>query len=147
MPQTLRLSTFHVSSKDLKVLRSLLGLSGAQAGRHWVVDEERDDGDAVLVDVDNRDGAAVWPELSQQSRPVVALTKRRDFPARMCMHKPIRSQQLIGVLTELSEPAPGSADGGHWAVLAFGGDDDLPLAEYLRRHNWDQPVKIGRAHV
>jgi hypothetical protein len=144
MAQTHRLSAFHVSSKDLKVLRSLLGLSGEQAGRQWVVDEERDDGDAVLVDVDNPDGAAVWPELSQQSRPVIALTKRRDFPARMRMHKPIRSQQLSRVLAELAEPTPGSVGGGQWPVLAFGGDDDdLPLAEHLRRHNWDQPVMIG----
>lgn len=144
MAPTHRLSAFHLSSKDLKVLRSLLGLSGDQAGGTWVVDEDSDDGDAVLVDVDNPEGAALWPELSQQSRPIVALTKRRDFPARRRMHKPIRSQQLIRVLSELSESEPESEGAAEWPVLAFGGDDDdLPLAEHLRRHNWDQPVMIG----
>jgi hypothetical protein len=144
MAQTLRLSALHVSSKDLKVLRSLLGLSGEQAGRTWIVDEERDDGDALLVDVDNPDGAALWPELNQQSLPVVALSKRRDFPARMRLGKPIRSQQLIRLLAELAEPRPPEPATETWPVLAFGGDDDeLPLAEHLRRHNWDQPVMIG----
>jgi hypothetical protein len=144
MVQTLRLSAYHVSSKDLKVLRSLLGLSGEQAGRRWIVDTEADDGDAVLIDVDNPDGAALWPELNTSDRRAVALTKRRDFPARRCLHKPIRSQPLQRLLGELAQPDGADDDEAGWPTLVFGDDDeDLPLAEHLRRHNWDQPVLIG----
>ncbi|MGK7294407.1 MAG: hypothetical protein ACNS61_01100 [Candidatus Wenzhouxiangella sp. M2_3B_020] len=144
MAETLRLSAFHVSSKDLKVLRSLLGLSGDKSERPWSVDAERDDGDAALVDVDNPEGAALWPELSQQSRPTVAFSRRRDFPARLRLYKPIRSQQLLHLLNELSDAVTNPRREQEWPVLAFGGDDaELPLAEHLRRHNWDQPVMIG----
>ncbi|MEX0916400.1 MAG: hypothetical protein WDZ60_10925, partial [Wenzhouxiangellaceae bacterium] len=144
MSDSLRLNALNVSSKDLKVLRSLLGLSGGKSVQSWIVDSEREDGDAVLVDVDNPDGAAIWPEVSQQRRPAVALSRRRDFAARLVLHKPIRSQQLLRVLGELLNTSdhPESAD--EWPILALGDDDaELPLAEHLRRHNWDQPVMIG----
>lgn len=144
MPVSLRLSTLNVSSKDLKVLRSLLGLSGGKSDQTWEVEVDSDGGDAVLVDVDNPDGAAIWPEVSQDSRPAAALTRRRDFAARLVLNKPIRSQQLLRLLSDLSSASndPGLED--QWPILAFGDDDaELPLAEHLRRHNWDQPVLIG----
>ena len=133
-----------MSSKDLRVLRSLLGLSGGQSEQHWEIDPERDDGDAVLVDVDNPDGAAIWPEISQQNRPAVALTRRRNFPARRMLRKPIRSQQLLGLLRSLLEDSQSAGEEDEWPVLALGSDATaLPLAEHLRRHTWDQPVMIG----
>jgi len=144
MSVSLRLSTLNVSSKDLKVMRSLLGLSGGKSDQNWEIDVEGDDGDAVLVDVDNPDGASVWPDVSQQQRPAVALTRRRDFPARLVLHKPIRSQQLMRLLTDLSSAPTVPNLEREWPILAFGDDDgELPLAEHLRRHNWDQPVMIG----
>ena len=144
MPVSLRLNTLNVSSKDLKVLRSLLGLSGGKSDHSWEIDVDRDDGDAVLVDVDNPDGAAVWPEVSQQSRPAAALTRRRDFAARLVLNKPIRSQQLLRLLAEFSTASDDPQIEERWPVLAFGDDEaELPLAEHLRRHNWEQPVMIG----
>jgi len=144
MSESFRLSTLSVSSKDLRVLRSLLGLSGGQSEQRWEIDPERDDGDAVLVDVDNPDGAAIWPEISQQNRPAIALTRRRDFPARRMLRKPIRSQQLLGLLRSLPEDSQSAGEEDEWPVLALGGDATaLPLAEHLRRHTWDQPVMIG----
>lgn len=144
MAELLRFSALNVSSKDLKVLRSLLSLSGDKSSRQWTVDTDRHDGDAVLVDVDNPDGASIWPEISQQHRPAVALSKRREFPARLLLHKPIRSQELLRLLDDLSEGVGNPERDGEWPVLVFGDDDaDLPLAEHLRRHNWDQPVMIG----
>src|SRR6056297_3676554 len=144
MSVSLRLSTLNVSSKDLKVMRSLLGLSGGKSDQNWEIDVDGDDGDAVLVDVDNPDGASVWPDVSQQQRPAVALTRRRDFPARLVLHKPIRSQQLMRLLTDLSSAPTVPNLEREWPILAFGDDDgELPLAEHLRRHNWDQPVMIG----
>ena len=46
-------------------MRSLLGLSGGKSDQNWEIDVEGDDGDAVLVDVDNPDGASVWTDVSQ----------------------------------------------------------------------------------
>jgi len=122
----------------------LLGLSGGNADHVWEVDNDRDDGDAVLVDVDNPDGAAVWPEVGQSPRPAVALTRRRDFHARLVLHKPISSQQLRRLLADLSNASGWAEPAEQWPTLAFGDDEaELPLAEHLRRHNWDQPVMIG----
>ncbi|MDT8408181.1 MAG: hypothetical protein RQ741_01150 [Wenzhouxiangellaceae bacterium] len=144
MVEPLRFLALHVSSKDLKVLRSLLGLSGGNSQQSWTVADDADSGDAVLVDVDNPDGAAIWPEISQQQRLPIALSKRRDFPARLLLHKPIRSQQLIRLLADLSNVAQDPTDPDEWKVLAFGDDSaELPLAEHLRRHNWEQPVLVG----
>jgi len=148
MSEKLRLSTLNVSSKDLKVLRSLLGLSGGRSELDWEIASEHAKGDAVLVDVDNPDGAAAWPEVSHQRRPAAALTKRRNFTARHVLHKPIRSQQLKTLLSELSSSPGGSEADDEWPTLAFGDDSaELPLAEHLRRHNWDQPVMIGGDYV
>ena len=144
MSESFRLSTASVSSKDLRVLKSLLGLSEARSDQRWEIDPEGEGGDAVLVDVDNPDGAAIWPELEQQARPAVALSKRRDFPARLVLRKPIRSQQLMRLLRELVEAAQRPRREDEWPVIGFGDDGSpLPLAEHLRRHNWDQPVMIG----
>lgn len=144
MPVSLRLSTLNVSNKDQKVLQSLLGLSGGKSSNPWEIDFESGDGDALLVDVDNPDGAAAWSEVSQKQRPAAALSRRRDFAARFVLHKPIRSQQLIRLLSELSTATGDLELEGQWPTLVFGDDDaELPLAEHLRRHNWDQAVMIG----
>lgn len=137
-----RLTTRFLSAKDLKVLRSLLALSSA-TGSHWELTED-DEGDALLVDVDHPDGAAAWPELVLQQPGVIALTRRRQFAARLLCPKPIRPQLLLRLLDEALELAENPPNDDEWPVLVFGeGDVDLPLAEHLRRHHWDQPVLIG----
>lgn len=141
-------SALHLSSKDRKVLRSLMTLAAGKTQREWSLsDDEQLNGqavDAVLVDVDQPDGAALWSEVSQQQPAAVALSRRRDFPARFVLHKPIRSQQLISLLADLSIASEDEAQGTNWPVLAFADDSsELPLAEHLRRHHWDQPVLIG----
>lgn len=144
MTELLRFQVRHVTNKDVRVLRSLIGLAGSQVDLRVTVSED-DEGDVVLVDVDEEEGAAVWPDVNRGSIPCVALSKQRDFPARFLLTKPIRSQQLIQLLTELMSNDTESADdaASHaWAVMSFG-DDDLPLAEHLRRHTWDGSVRIA----
>ncbi|MBS3823064.1 MAG: hypothetical protein KGY53_04090 [Wenzhouxiangellaceae bacterium] len=148
MSESIRLSTLSVSSKDLRVLKSLLGLSDEQSDRRWDIAPDSDSGDVLLVDVDSPDGAAIWPEISQHNRPAVALTKRRDFVARRLLRKPIRSQQLLRLLSELSENAQVSEQEDDWPVLPFDESSaPLPLAEHLRRHHWDQPIRMGGNYV
>lgn len=143
MADLLRFQVLHVSSKDIRVLRSLVGLAGTKTNLRCTVSED-DEGDALLIDVDSPDGAALWPEVSQQALPAVALTKRRDFPARFILHKPIRSQHLIRLLSELANAADEVPDPDQWPVMVFGeGEAELPLGEHLRRHTWDQPVMLG----
>lgn len=143
MSELLRFQVRHVADKDVRVLRSLIGLAGSQVDRRVTV-SEADEGDIVLVDVDSEEGASAWSEVNRGPTPAVALSKQRDFPARFLLTKPIRSQQLIQLLTELTS---GEVDDGTdelspaWAVMSFG-DDHLPLAEHLRRHTWDGSVCI-----
>ena len=141
-------SALHLSTKDMNVLRSLMKLAAGKTQREWKVNgSETLNGshvDVVLVDVDQPDGAALWPEVSQQHHTAVALSRRRDFPARFVLHKPIRSQQLISLLADLSVASESDRKENEWTVMAFAdGDEELPLAEHLRRHHWDQPVLIG----
>jgi len=147
MTEPYRLSTQFVSPKDLRVLRSLLSLSGA-TGAQWEVLGEGDDSagsDALLVDVDHPDGATAWPDLSSDGSAAIALTRRRQFAAQFLLQKPIRAQQLLRLLEQALKTSenPDPEDG--WPILVFGVDEDaeLPLAEHLRGHSWDQPVLIG----
>ncbi|MDX1626001.1 MAG: hypothetical protein R3323_05765 [Wenzhouxiangellaceae bacterium] len=144
MADSFLLRVAHVSDKDLKVLRSLLGLASSKIQQDWEIATDGQDGDAVLVDVDDEEGAAHWSDLDEEGPPAVAYSRDREFPARLLLHKPIRSQQLIGLLGRLSVATDGKPEEGEWTHLEFGGDDaPLPLAEHLRRRNWDQPVLIG----
>ncbi|MEM1080421.1 MAG: hypothetical protein AAGH65_02455 [Pseudomonadota bacterium] len=148
MTQASTFSALHLSVKDMNVLRSLMSLAAGKTQHEWTLSAEDsvagELGDVVLVDVDQPDGAALWPEVSQRRRPAVAFSRRRDFPARFVLNKPIRSQQLISLLTDLTLAVDDTVDEQRWNVLAFADDDsELPLAEHLRRHQWDQPVMIG----
>lgn len=143
--ELLRFQARHVDEKDIRVLRSLVGLAGSKTNLRVTVSED-DEGDVVLVDVDDEQGSAAWPELNRGPVPVVALSRRRDFPARFLLTKPIRSQPLIDLLTELGSAQAGAGEGSGsvaWPVMAFGDDDALPLAEHLRRHTWNGPVMLG----
>lgn len=145
MNATHRLATLHVSPKDLKVLHSLLNLTGSRSRSEWVIGSDRDeDGDAVLIDVDDPQGAAAWPELEDRPRPAVALSRDRGFPARHLLHKPIRSQQLQQLLGDLAASGDMPDGAAGWPALVFeqGDDPALPLAEHLRRRSWDQPVLL-----
>lgn len=141
----LRIQTQHVSDKDIRVLRSLLGLADTQNSLHVTV-SEHDEGDVFLVDVDDEQGGEAWDRLNRGSVPVVALSKDRDFPARFLLTKPIRSQpllQLLGRLTTVAETHEEAASPAPtWAVMSFK-DDAFPIAEHLRRHTWDMPVAIA----
>lgn len=145
MTDPYRLSTQFVSSKDLKVLRSLLSLSSATAAQWEVFDGEVDNADAMLVDVDHPDGAVAWPELALGDLVAIALSRRRQFAAPLLLQKPIRSQQLSRLLEQAVEVRDNPETEEGWPVLVFGVEEDseLPLAEHLRRHNWDQPVLVG----
>lgn len=140
----LRIQTQHVSDKDIRVLRSLLGLAGTQSNLHVTV-SEHDEGDVFLVDVDEEQGAQAWERLNRGSVPVVALSKDRDHAARFLLAKPIRSQPLIQLLEELTSVTETHAEtpaASAWAVMSFR-NDAFPLAEHLRRHTWDMPVAIA----
>jgi len=142
--ELLRFQAHHVSDKDIRVLRSLLGLAGSQTDLRVTVSED-DEGDVLLVDVDDVDGAEAWASLNRGAVPVVALSKQREFPARFLLTKPIRSQPLIQLLSDLTlagdEPGADTVSAPAWAVMSFG-DAVLPLAEHLRRHTWGSPVLL-----
>lgn len=144
MTDLLRIQTQHVSDKDIRVLRSLLGLAGTQSNLHVTV-SEHDEGDVLLVDVDDEQGAKAWERLNRGIVPVVALSRDRDHGARLLLTKPIRSQPLIQLLDELTAVARTPEDAplfSTWAVMSFR-DDAFPLGEHLRRHTWDMPVAIA----
>ncbi|GAB4178355.1 MAG: hypothetical protein Kow0020_14380 [Wenzhouxiangellaceae bacterium] len=144
MTEPRRLATRFVSEKDLTVLRSLLKLVAAQSDS-WTLTEATDpDADALLVDVDDEDGAALWPELGLDPPIPIALTRKRSFVAPLILKKPIRINFLVEVLEkaiEFSEQPP--LESG-WPVLMLDdADGELPLAEHLRRGSWNFPVIIG----
>jgi len=143
MVEMLRLRAVRVGDKDIKVLRSLLGLASDASGPRWLVDTDDAQADALLVDVDDDEGRALWPELCSEYGAAVALTRQRDFPAKLRLDKPLRSQQVLRMLDRLGDPESVNDESGQWPVMQFGGEEDpLPLGEHLRRHSWDQPIRI-----
>jgi hypothetical protein len=78
------LSALHVGPKDLMVMRSLLNLAGGRdSGQAWRISEQPG-GDVTLVDIDSPEGEDVWKNMTQRGQAVIALTRRKEFPARFC---------------------------------------------------------------
>lgn len=142
MAETRTLSALRVQDKDIKVLRSLLALSSEQIREPWSVSNDPD-GNAAVVDVDDPEGEAMWEDLARGEVPAVALSRKRDFPARYVLHKPLRMSELMQVLDELSVAASGETERDAWRTMVLSADGDrLPLGEHLRRHAWTSAVAI-----
>lgn len=139
------LGLINVSEKDRKVLKSLLNLAGEPFTSEWQLEPSNEQADALLVDVDDVDGRAQWERFQGRHELVVAFTRRRDFKARVVLSKPIRPQRLESLLSKVAKHEIEIGVGfGNWQALNF--DDPagrLPLAEHLRRHQWNQPVSIA----
>lgn len=145
MAELLRLRVVGIGDKDLRVLRSLLSLAPEGSIPRCQVDHDLDEAEAdgVLVDVDSAPGRAYWESRPTQGLPVVALTRRRDYPALLQLNKPLRSSQVLQMIGWLNDPDSMPKAPEEWPVMSLGNDDEpLPLGEHLRRHNWDQPVQI-----
>jgi hypothetical protein len=155
MTNQLTLSAIGVGPKDLMVMRSLLNLAGGRDGNQsWSVSETFG-GDVALVDIDNGESEDVWKDLTQRGERVIALTRRKDFPARFKLHKPLRSREFLKLLTalaagELDDRRDPSAESGSpaesesiWQAIDVGEQHGhLTLAEHLRRQTWTKPVVI-----
>lgn len=143
MADWMRLRAVALGDKDLRVLRSLLSLVPESATVRWRVESDIDEADAVLVDVDDARGGELWNEIAAAEPLAVALTRRRDFPARLKLDKPLRSQQVLRMMGWLAEPGSIPEEPQPWPVITFGKEDDpLPLGEHLRRHSWDEPIRL-----
>src|SRR6056297_1134101 len=145
MAAMLRLRAIGLGDKDLRVLRSLLGLAPEASIPRCVVDPaiDPDDADALVVDVDSEPGREYWEQQDRGEVPAVSLTCRRDFPARLKLDKPLRSPQVLRMIGWLTDPESMPREPEEWPLMSLGrSEDSLPLAEHLRRHSWDQPVRV-----
>jgi hypothetical protein len=155
------LSALHVGPKDLMVMRSLLNLAGGRdSGQAWRI-SEKPGGEVTLVDIDSSDGEETWKTMTQRGQAVIALSRRKEFPARFLLAKPLRSREFLKMLTGLASgdldavetaesdqsqgseaPSRVSAD-SVWQPLEVAGDrGHHTLAEHLRRQTWRKPVVI-----
>jgi len=144
MPETLTLTVLHTGQKELTVMRSLLNLAGSEPV--WQV-TDRIGGEFTVIDVDSPDGAEFWEAAGGDD--VIALTRRRDFPARLVLRKPLRSRQFLELLSRLArgesmqdDDEPAGAEEPVWEGLELS-DDHCPLAEHLRRGTWTTPVLLS----
>ncbi len=160
MTETRTLSTLEVGQKDLMVMRSLLNLTGSRSGEVTWELIAAPGGDVTLVDVDSDAGLEQWKELQSADPRIVALTRKKDFPARFVLHKPVRSREFIQLLNEVAvaeaseeetvEPAQAVADApgawqGNWETMVVERpDQQYTLAEHLRRQSWRSPVVLTR---
>ena len=156
------LSALHVGPKDLMVMRSLLNLAGGRdSGQAWRISEQAG-GDVTLIDIDSVEGEDIWKTMTQRGQAAIALTRRKEFPARFLLVKPLRSREFLKLLTglvsgdldasetfaeaEVSEPAFKVESGSVWQPLEFARErDHHTLAEHLRRQTWKKPVVITHA--
>ncbi len=143
MTEPLTLATLQVEQKDILVLKSLLSLAEAPGRDHWEV-AEGGEGYARVVDVDRPEGEALWEDLAQDDGLNVAFSRKRGFPARYLLHKPLRMGELLKVLDELAAAASEQTERDAWRAMMLNRPDNaLPLSEHLRRRVWHQAVELS----
>lgn len=133
-----------IADKDVTVLGSLLQLLGPELDVNWSLTRDHDQADLVLIDVDFPSGAGVWDQFDRHQGLAAALTRRRDFQARLALYKPIRAkplQRLLNRAVELDESPDLLAGIDTLQFDETGGI--LPLAEHLRRQVWMRPVSLS----
>ncbi len=161
MTEQLTLSALWVGAKDLMVMRSLLNLAGGRdGGQTWTI-SDRPGGDVTLIDVDAPEGEDAWKTATQKGQSVIALARRKDFPARFLLNKPLRSREFLKLLTSVASGEAGqapvttatataTASGAAAAAMPsiWQGFELAPhegfftLAEHLRRQSWKKPVVL-----
>src|ERR1041385_5957507 len=115
-PLPLVLSLVNVGTDEERYLRSLLALLKAYLEPSWCIATRLGDlPDAVLVDMDSKEGLQVWEHVNFGGTPRIALSRDQVLAAEWTLLKPIRPggpHSLTEVLTavagmlQLSSPAP-----------------------------------------
>ncbi len=121
------LSLVSVGTDEERYLRSLLALLKTYLEPSWCIAARLGDlPDAVLVDMDSKEGRQVWENLDFGGTPRIALSRDHVLAAEWTLLKPIRAGgplSLTEVLTsvagklQLSGPAP-SAPTSKWRPFA-----------------------------
>jgi len=115
-PLPLVLSLVNVGADEERYVRSLLALLKTYLEPSWCIAARLGDlPDAVLVDMDSREGLQVWEHVDFGGTPRIALSRDQVLTAEWTLRKPIRPggpHSLAEVLTavagklQLSGPAP-----------------------------------------
>jgi len=126
-PRPFVLSLVSVGTDEERYLRSLLALLKTYLEPSWCIAARLGDlPDAVLVDMDSKEGRQVWENLDFGGTPRIALSRDHVLAAEWTLLKPIRAggpHSLTEVLTSvagklrLSGPAP-SAPTSKWRPFA-----------------------------
>jgi hypothetical protein len=126
-PLPLVLSLVNVSTDEERYLRSLLALLKTYLEPSWCIAARLGDlPDAVLVDMDSKEGRQVWENVDFGGTPRIALSRDHVLAAEWTLLKPIRPGgplSLTEVLTavagklQLSPPTP-SAPTSKWRPFA-----------------------------
>ena len=126
-PRPFVLSLVSVGTDEERYLRSLLALLKTYLEPSWCIAARLGDlPDAVLVDMDSKEGRQVWENLDFGGTPRIALSRDHVLAAEWTLLKPLRAGgplSLTEVLTsvagklQLSAPAP-SAPTSKWRPFA-----------------------------
>jgi hypothetical protein len=126
-PRPFVLSLVSVGTDEERYLRSLLALLKTYLEPSWCIAARLGDlPDAVLVDMDSKEGRQVWENLDFGGTPRIALSRDHVLAAEWTLLRPIRAGgplSLTEVLTsvagklQLSSPAP-SAPTSKWRPFA-----------------------------
>jgi len=127
IPLPLVLALVNVGTDEERYLRSLLALLKTYLEPSWCIAARLGDlPDAVLVDMDSKEGRQVWENVDFGGTPRIALSRDHVLAAEWTLLKPIRPggpHSLTEVLTavagklQLSAPAP-SAPTSRWRPFA-----------------------------
>jgi len=126
-PLPLVLSLVNVGTDEERYLRSLLALLKTYLEPSWCIAARLGDlPDAVLIDMDSREGQQVWENVDFGGTPRIALSRDQVLAAEWTLLKPIRpggTHSLTEVLTavagklQLSAPASSEPASG-WRPFA-----------------------------
>jgi hypothetical protein len=148
-PFPLVLSLVNVGSDEERYLRSVLALLKTYLEPSWCIATRLGDmPDAVLVDMDSKEGLQVWENVDFGGTPRIAFSRDQVLAAEWTLRKPIRPggpHSLTEVLTavagklQLSAPAP-SVPTSAWRPFA-----DLVRRAFQQPYPTDVRLATGSA--
>lgn len=84
-------------------MRSLFTIAGHRARTEWLLRDDQDTADVVLIDAETPDSSSEQIRNRLRGKIFVAYSSRQDLPSGFdaYLHKPVRSRELVALLDHL----------------------------------------------
>lgn len=107
MSQALKISSLHMSDKDLPVLKIILSLTNKDPQISWNYTDDAHLAAALVIDIDSPEGAEVWADLAANNHQALLIAcTGKEYSSdenNLVLAKPLRSRTILPVLRQASQ--------------------------------------------